>query len=131
MSYRGFQMDIAAEGEVEVELAARAAGLQIFKNKLANGNTRILAMSMNGGVIDAQEGLLLTVKGAKDITITNVEFTGTDKVAYELGVQVVTGINGINADFAGESIYTLGGARVSKIQKGGVYIINGKKMLVK
>lgn len=131
MSYRGFQMDIAAEGEVEVELAARAAGLQIFKNKLANGNTRILAMSMNGGVIDAQEGLLLTVKGAKDITITNVEFTGTDKVAYELGVQVVTGINGINADFAGESIYTLGGARVSKVQKGGVYIINGKKMLVK
>ncbi len=131
MSYRGFQMDIAADGEVEVELAARAAGLQIFKNKLANGNTRILAMSMNGGVIDAQEGLLLTVKGAKDITISNVEFTGTDKVAYELGVQVVTGINGINADFAGESIYTLGGARVSKIQKGGVYIINGKKMLVK
>ena len=131
MSYRGFQMDIAAEGEVEIELAARAAGLQIFKNKLANGNTRILAMSMNGGVIDAQEGLLLTVKGAKDITITNVEFTGTDKVAYELGVQVVTGINGINADFAGESIYTLGGARVSKVQKGGVYIINGKKMLVK
>jgi hypothetical protein len=131
MSYRGFQMDIAADGEVEVELAARAAGLQIFKNKLANGNTRILAMSMNGGVIDAQEGLLLTVKGAKDITISNVEFTGTDKVAYELGVQVVTGINGINADFAGESIYTLGGARVSKVQKGGVYIINGKKMLVK
>lgn len=131
MSYRGFQMDIAADGEVEVELAARAAGLQIFKNKLANGNTRILAMSMNGGVIDAQEGLLLTVKGAKDITISNVEFTGTDKVAYELGVQVVTGINGINADFAGESIYTLGGARVSKVQKGGVYIFNGKKMLVK
>ncbi|MBP3823557.1 MAG: hypothetical protein J6I36_09145 [Bacteroidaceae bacterium] len=131
MSYRGFQMDIAAEGNVDIELSERAAGFIVSKNKLANGATRVIVMSLNRDVIEAQEGVLFTVKGAKDITISNVEFTGTDKVAYELGVQVVTGINGINADFAGESIYTLGGARVSKVQKGGVYIINGKKMLVK
>ena len=131
MSYRGFQMDIAAEGNVDIELSERAAGFIVSKNKLANGATRVIVMSLNRDVIEAQEGVLFTVKGAKDITISNVEFTGTDKVAYELGVQVVTGINGINADFAGESIYTIGGARVSKVQKGGVYIINGKKMLVK
>ena len=131
MSYRGFQMDITADGDIEVELSERAAGLVVTKNKLANGNTRIVVMAFNKtDKINGQEGLLMTIKGAKDITLSNVEFTD-GKQGYELGIQVVTGINGINADFAGESIYTVGGARLSKVQKAGVYVINGKKVLVK
>ena len=132
-SYRGFQMDIMAEdgAAIDVELGTRAAGLQIFKNKLADGSTRIVALSLTGGSIEAQEGLLLTVKGSSKFTVSNVEFTGTDMVAYALKVQSATGISGIKAGYEGESIYTIGGARLNKIQKSGVYVVNGKKVLVK
>lgn len=46
----------------------------------------------------------------------------------------VTAINGVNADSnatAAKGIYTLAGQRVSTMTKGGIYIVNGKKVLVK
>ena len=43
-----------------------------------------------------------------------------------------TGINNIFADKSGEqTIYDLSGRRVRTITKGGMYIVNGKKVLVK
>ena len=138
-AYRGFQMDITLEDGATfdgVELSARAKGYTVTATKRANGDIRIVAISLSRSVIESAEGLLMTVKTTGKIAaISNVEFTGTDKAAYELGVQVVTGINGINAELAGAQIYTVGGARTSKVQKGVnvVKMSNGsvKKVLVK
>ena len=42
-----------------------------------------------------------------------------------------TGISGVMNAVATGDIYDLGGRKVSKLQKGNVYIINGKKVAVK
>ncbi|MBP5339140.1 MAG: DUF4957 domain-containing protein, partial [Prevotella sp.] len=73
----------------------------------------------------------------------NGDFNGTltlqkdgDEAPASLGspewsFSVVTGINSIASDkFANESVYTLSGQKVVKAQKG-LYIINGKKQVVK
>ena len=41
------------------------------------------------------------------------------------------GINGLDADLSKAEIYDLNGRKLNKVQKGGIYIINGKKVTVK
>lgn len=42
------------------------------------------------------------------------------------------GINGVSADrFEGQNIYTIGGQKVQKVNQKGLYIVNGKKVVVK
>ncbi|MBO4907128.1 MAG: discoidin domain-containing protein [Bacteroidaceae bacterium] len=48
-----------------------------------------------------------------------------------LSYAVPTGISSISSDLENASIYDLSGRKVSKIQKGGIYIVNGKKVSVK
>ena len=57
----------------------------------------------------------------------------TTDYSLDGGVTVPTGINGIEVEDADapKVIYTIAGQRVSTITKGGIYIINGKKVLVK
>ncbi|MCM1311410.1 MAG: chitobiase/beta-hexosaminidase C-terminal domain-containing protein [Bacteroides sp.] len=56
-------------------------------------------------------------------TVTDYSFDGNE---------LATGINGIEAgNAAPKSIYTLAGQKVSTVTKGGIYIIDGKKVLVK
>ncbi len=45
--------------------------------------------------------------------------------------EVATGINGVSADEAGVPVYTIGGMRVSDTKQKGVYIQDGKKIVVK
>jgi len=51
-----------------------------------------------------------------------------------IGTDEATAINGVDADLnvhAADGIYTIAGQRVKAITKGGIYIVNGKKVLVK
>ena len=59
------------------------------------------------------------------------EATETLKAAEEAFQGVLTGIYGIGADQLSGTIYDLGGRKIQKVQRGGVYIVNGKKVLVK
>ena len=45
--------------------------------------------------------------------------------------EATTGIDGVDAEQAGEFIFDLQGRRVAEPEKGGIYIINGQKVLVK
>jgi hypothetical protein len=48
-----------------------------------------------------------------------------------ISIELATGINSIAADkMKDATIYTIGGQRVDKAQKG-LYIINGKKVVIK
>ena len=49
----------------------------------------------------------------------------------EIFEPVPVAINGINADQLNGTIYDLGGRKLEKVQRGGVYIVNGKKVAVK
>ncbi len=58
-------------------------------------------------------------------------YTGAEPAALSLP-GMATGINAVEGDLiANDAIYDLSGRKVSKAVKGGVYIINGKKVLVK
>ena len=48
-----------------------------------------------------------------------------------LSYSVPVGINGLGADLSKATIYDLNGRKLNKVQKGGVYIVNGKKITIK
>ena len=53
--------------------------------------------------------------------------------AYSCTITVTgdTGIEGINAEAGNAAIYDLNGRKIEKVTSGGIYIVNGKKVLVK
>ena len=53
------------------------------------------------------------------------------EASYQLTVSNLTGINGVSIDLNSAEIYDLQGNRIQNVVKGNVYIINGKKVLVK
>ena len=57
----------------------------------------------------------------------------TTDYSLDGGVTIPTGINGVEVEDANapKVIYTIAGQRVNTITKGGIYVINGKKVLVK
>jgi len=55
----------------------------------------------------------------------------TLKEAEDAFKSALTAINGINADQINGTIYDLSGRKIQKVQRGGVYIVNGKKVAFK
>ena len=53
-----------------------------------------------------------------------------EAATFEFTVVVPTGIDGIEAE-GEQTIYDLTGRKIETITKGGIYIVNGKKVLVK
>ena len=72
--------------------------------------------------IEIPAGLATSVDGVKNEA---ANFTFTIKEAED------TAIDGVDAEAENAEIYDLSGRRVNEIVKGGIYIINGKKTLVK
>jgi len=68
-------------------------------------------------------------KGDETITAINEALVVRLIEVYENGAPV--GIKGIGVDGEKASIYDLSGRKVEKMQRGGIYIVNGKKVSVK
>ena len=85
-------------------------------------------------LIEAVNTLNAAIQAAKDkLGTTDDEMaTATDtlKDAEEAFKSALTGINGVNA-MQNATIYDLSGRKLQKVQRGGIYIINGKKVAVK
>ena len=56
------------------------------------------------------------------------EFAGQ---TFTFEVSVPEGIEGVDAEVENDVIYDLSGRRIAEIVKPGIYIVNGKKVLVK
>lgn len=77
------------------------------------------------GYADNTGTLKINIKVAAD---NNISWLSFKNVNYSIG----TAISGVDAQQADDAaIYDLTGRRVSKAVKGGIYILNGKKVLVK
>ena len=81
-----------------------------------------------------------TIQGAKGLMGTDNTSAGSavyaNKAASNNGIWTIVemipvGITGIDAAAEKASIYDLSGRKVEKVQRGGVYIINGKKVSIK
>jgi hypothetical protein len=63
----------------------------------------------------------------------NMASENLDAVVLEVTLTYIvpTGISSIGADLNNATIFDLNGRKISKIQKGGIYIVNGKKVTIK
>ena len=85
--------------------------------------------------ITPAEGYILdtmTVKaGEESVTVTDNTFVmPAGDVTISATFTIPVGINALSAEGNAE-IFDLSGRRVSKVQRGGIYVINGKRVAVK
>jgi hypothetical protein len=119
----GFQMDVTLANGAQfngVQLADRAADLQVIYNRISANTYRIIAFSTGNAAIEGNEGELFTldIAGNHNINITNIEFADAAANAYAIGFAETTGINGIYAGAANVESYTVGGVKNDKVRKG-------------
>lgn len=119
----GFQMDVTLANGAQfngVQLADRAADLQVIYNRISANTYRIIAFSTGNAAIEGNEGELFTlnIAGNHNINITNIEFADAAAKAYAIGFAETTGINGIYAGAANVESYTVGGVKNDKVRKG-------------
>lgn len=69
--------------------------------------------------------------GEHVVSVSAVYANGTESAPVSTTVDVTTGIQNINVNDAKAEIYSVNGVRVQKANKPGVYVINGRKAVVK
>lgn len=154
-AYAGFQMDVALpQGLIleSAELTGRAASHTLMTGVNPDGSIRLLGFSLNNNEIAAGSDAIIILKvnttsalDANDgIIVSDIFFTQSNEVESVLPNvttnAVVTAISDIRTDGEGVDVYDMRGVLVRQGVKAaeatqglptGVYVINGKKVLVK
>lgn len=155
-AYAGFQMDVALPQGLTLEsaeLTGRAASHTLMTGVNPDGSTRLLGFSLDNAEIAAGNDAIILLKvkanaslsSTDDITISDIFFTRANEVESVLpdvttNATVVTAITHIAADGEGVNVYDMKGvllrqgvnpAQATHGLPTGVYVINGKKVLVK
>ena len=138
-AFCAFQFYMSAEDGLDCKsiiLSARAKGHTVSMNKLTDGRYKVMCYSGVNKSFEGSEGELfniLTSGASGKLTLEDLFFVtpGASKVKFgNMDIDVVaTGISGIDADENANTIFDLSGRRVQKVQKG-VYIVNGKKVII-
>jgi hypothetical protein len=145
LDFTAFQMDIALEGEAEVPEAGLACDTLLSNHNVMlgapEGKHRIIAFSTASTPFKSQNGKLLSflVKGnPSTISIDNILFAEADATPHAAAdviavtVEDATAITGVaSSDKKTEGAYDLSGRKVTHHKNGAVFVIDGKKVLVK
>ena len=98
----------------------------------------VSAATIDGATVTFVPEMNATISnpGTYTFTIPAGLIKATDGEEYAGGtftfeVSVPEGIEGVDAEVENDVIYDLSGRRVAEITKAGIYIVNGKKVLVK
>jgi len=129
LDFTAFQMDVALEGEAIVPESSLTCDTLMNNHRLMLGTPkdkyRILGFSTASTPFKSQNGSLLTftVNGnPSTISIDNIQFVEADPTA----------LAGVAASIKKtEGAYDLSGRKVSHHKNGAVFVIDGKKVLVK
>ena len=119
------------------ELVANYAGFDGWRD--ANGDFHNWTGDGNAPAcvkyVDGQSFLCYNIAGLEPQTIDCYWAIATETKAVLVKISfnyvIPVGINGLNSELKNANIFDLNGRKVSKVQKGGIYIVNGKKMLMK
>ena len=146
-NYTAFQFDLYTNSEDDVMglrlNTARKHGHQLIYNKVDEGHYRVVALSVANNTFNGNNGELLNIQldgfNAADMTISNIHFITTDGTDYrfdDLTMSGATGIESLTPNLSPKeegNVYDLSGRKVSEssVLPKGVYIMNGKKVIVK
>ena len=155
-AYAGFQMDVTLPQGIileSAELTGRAASHTLMTGVNPDGSVRLLGFSLDNAEIAAGSDAIIILKVKADaslsandnITISDIFFTQANEVESVLpnvaaNATVVTAIAQIGTDREGVNVYDMKGvllrqgvapAQATQGLPTGVYVINGKKVLVK
>lgn len=127
-SYTGFQLD--AKGSVQFLGEGGQAVGNMRSNTMTNGIRRVVGY---GSVEAGAEGILLymDVTGEESIAITDVILTTADAQSVRATAIGATGIAEVNEANEADARYDLGGRKVNSQTPQGIYIVNGKKVVIK
>ena len=143
--YKAMQLDVTLPADVafteDISLTSRTTGFEYACKDIATGKYRIVIYSRDGSNIEGNDGAVLkltTDNLAVEAKISNIVMFTSDlrKVLLkDVDYKMPTGIENVNAaDNENCNVYTLEGVRVSgninNLEKG-IYIVNGKKMVIK
>ena len=155
-AYAGFQMDVTLPQGLTLEgaeLTGRAASHTLMTGVNPDGSIRLLGFSLDNNEIATGSDAIITIKVKADasidvsqnIIISDIFFTQSNEVESVLpnvtaNTTVVTAIAQVGTDGEGVNVYDMKGvllrqgvnpAEATKGLPTGVYVINGKKVLVK
>lgn len=133
-TFVAFEMDVTvADGsELEATLGERASKLKLYTKALGNGKYHLLAMSLTKAPILDNDGRLLNLNN-ENVLFSDIQFVDGKAKGYVLDVINASDIEteseteageadaiaSIKAEIeAGAEIYTVGGAKLNKLQKG-------------
>ena len=145
LDFTAFQMDVALEGEADVPEAGLVCDTLLCNHNLMmgtpEGKHRIIAYSTASTPFKSQNGSLLsfTVKGnPSTISIDKILFAEADATAHPatditaVTVEDPTAILGVAATSKKtDGAYDLSGRKVTHHKNGAIFVIDGKKVLVK
>ncbi len=141
---KALQFDVTIPAEIninDVVASARISGFNVLFKQIATGKYRIIIFSSESANVKDSEGELAQVISDTDVTeakISNVIAVTSDLrklLLADTDYKLPTGIEEISADEdLTTQIYTLQGVRVDKdvnrLERG-IYVINGKKIVIK
>ena len=147
-NYTAFQFDLYTNSEDNVMglalNAARKNGHQLLYNKVDEGHYRVVALSVANNGFNGTNGELLNIQldgvNTDGVTIDNIHFITTDGTDHRFDNLTVQGestsiqpIHNSQSIIHNSNVYDLSGRKVSEssVLPKGVYIVNGKKVIVK
>lgn len=140
--YSAFQFDLTLPEGAEVtmaQLTGRKNGHQLMFNKIGGNTYRFVAISLSGNTFRDFEGALVNIVAgnpdAESVMATNIRMitpNGETHLFNDLSAAMPTDIAEVmtRGENDAEAIYNLSGMRVERPGKG-VYIVNGKKVIIK
>lgn len=130
-------LDVPAEMSAAALSSLRGNGHTLLYNKVADGRYRIVVLSTSNDVFGSGDDALLTMTMSGDASaakLTDIHFVtpdGIDHIFGTVGATTVTGIDAIGDDARDDGCwYNMQGMKVAAPQHG-VYIHNGKKVILK
>lgn len=141
--YTAFQMTVTLPEGMMLRSATldelRGESHQLLVRQLNSQDYLIMGLSMDKDVLSGNAGRLLTLTTEGDangeICFSNVLFATPDAETFHLNALSVptstTGIHTVAFDSSDSEIFDLQGRKVNGNAKSGLYIVNGKKVVVK
>ena len=114
----------------DITLAPGLAGFRMTKKQVGQ-NVRVVIYSMTGMTLPEGEYDLLRGLDSSS-ALSHAVLSDEETNHLEVGIRNrVTDVDGVWSNDGDTEIYDMSGRKVTKPQKGGVYIVNGKKTIIK